>query len=756
MRIGALVGVIGMLLPALAWGADGDIDKGAGRDSGQAAEAHVAATPVGPRAARADAGAGTAPALVMPGPRLTGYPATRRDPLVETVFGQQLADPFRWLEADVRRSPDVAAWVAGQNAVTSAYLAQLPGREAMAGRIRALYDYERFSLPRKAGKRYFYLHNSGLQNQSTLMVREGLQGAGRVLLDPNAWSEGGKLALDAWVPSRMGRWLAYTVQEGGSDWRTIRVVDVHGGKVLDDTLRWANDTQIGWVGDEGFFYSRFPAPQPGEEYQAPAFDKSIWFHRVGTPQSADELVFATPDHREWGHKAAVTSDGRWAVITSEASTLPRRAVHVIDLAHRPRGAGWIAAALVPEIKWDWKLVDGAGDSLWFITNDGAPNYRLVRLDLGPAPRVAVVVPERGDTLDSGRIVGDRMILSYLHQGQAVAVVTDLKGKPASAITINAIGSASGFGGRPGDPETFYQFSSFNQPPAVYRMDMRNGQVTPFAVPKLAFDPADYDVDLRTYASRDGTQVPIYIVRKRAVAAANRAVPTLLYGYGGFDIAMTPTFSPVRMAWLEAGGAFALAQVRGGGEFGRAWYDAGRLDRKQNSFDDFIAAGEFLIREGITPRGGLAVQGGSNGGMMVGAVVNQRPDLFAAANPDVGVMDMLRFDRFTQGRFWTEDYGSPAKPEEWKVLRAYSPYHNVHAAQYPAILVTTADTDDRVVPAHSFKYVAALQAGDTGDRPHLLRVESDAGHGSGKPVDKVIATGADVLSFLAYWTGLTLK
>ncbi|MDF8335250.1 prolyl oligopeptidase family serine peptidase [Novosphingobium cyanobacteriorum] len=698
---------------------------------------------------------GAAAKLVLPSVSIQGYPATRREGLVERLFGQDVADPYRWLEGDVRKSPEVAQWVAGQNAVTRSYLAQLPGRDALASRIRSLFDYERFSLPRKAGKSYFYLHNTGLQNQSTLMVRDGLKGEGRVLLDPNAWQQDGKLALDAWTPSRGGRWLAYTVQQGGSDWRTIRVVDVKTGRVLDDTLRWANDTLIGWVGDEGFLYSRYPAPKAGEEYLAPAFGKAVWYHRLGTPQDADRLVYATPDRPELGHKAMVTSDGRWAVITSEDSTLPRRAVHLVDLAMAEKTGDWQVRPLVPDIRYDWKLVDGLGDRLWFITNDGAPNYRLVRLDLGPDPRVQVVIPEGVNSLEGGRMVGDRLVLSYIQNGQAVAVVTDMKGKPATAITINGIGSASGFGGRAGDPETFYQFSSFNQPPTVFRMDMRTGQVSTFAQPKLGFDPADYEVEQRTYPSKDGTQVPLYIVRKRSLAQAGKAAPTLLYGYGGFDIAMTPSFSPVRMAWLEAGGVFALAQIRGGGEFGRAWYDAGRLEKKQNSFDDFIAAGEFLIKEGITPKGGLAVQGGSNGGMMVGAVVNQRPDLFAAANPDVGVMDMLRFDRFTQGRFWTQDYGSPAKEADWKVLRAYSPYHNIAKAQYPAILVTTADTDDRVVPAHSFKYVAALQAGETGDRPHLLRVESDAGHGSGKPVDKTIAGGADVLSFLAYWTGLKL-
>lgn len=708
------------------------------------------------------------------------YPLTRRDPLVERRFGEDLPDPYRWLEADVRVSPEVAAWVQQQNGASRDYLAQLPGRDALLGRIRALFDYERFSLPRKAGKRYFYLRNSGLQNLAVLHVREGLVGRPRVLIDPNTWRAastqtgaehaplGGMRALDAWVPSPRGRMLAYTEQVDGSDWRTVRVLDVATGKALDDRLEWANDTTIGWVGDSGFLYARYPAPLPGEAYQAPAYDKAVWYHRVGTPQSADVLVFSTPDQRDWNHRVAVSSDGRWAVITSSASTLPRRTVRVIALSHADQphaatgpGQNWQALPVVPAMTCDWKFVEGIGNRLWFLTNEGALHYRLVRLDLGSKVPGGFtwteVIGQREETLDAGRIVGDRLILSYLHRGASIAVVTDLRGRPQRALTISGIGSASGFGGRPGDPETFYQFSSFNQPPAIYRLDLGTGEATPFAVPSVSFKPDDYVVEQRQFVSKDGTKVPMYIVRSRALVEHGRAAPTLLYGYGGFDVALTPGYSPVRMAWLRAGGVFALANIRGGGELGPTWYDAGRLGKKQNSFDDFIAAGEYLLREGITAPGGLAIQGGSNGGMVVGAVINQRPDLFAAANPDVGVMDMLRFDRFTTGRFWVDDYGSPAREADWRVLRAYSPYHNIPArGDYPAILVTTADTDDRVVPAHSFKYVAALQAAALGNRPHLLRVEAQAGHGSGKPVDKVIASGADVLAFLAKWTGLAIE
>jgi prolyl oligopeptidase len=705
---------------------------------------------IGVATARTPAHAADPPAFAWPALR---YPVARRDGIADVMFGEVVADPWRWLEGDLHTDHAVADWVARENALSRGYLDALPGRDRFARALRALYDFERYSLPKKAGHRYFFLRNSGLLNQSVLTVRDGLNGTDRVLVDPNR-GDRGDYALDIWAPSHSGRYLAYGEQRGGSDWRTIRVIDVGTGAMLDDRLDWANDTLVGWVGDGGFFYSRYPAPRAGDGAQAPLHDKALWFHRIGTAQDADVLVYATPDHPAWGHKAQVTSDGHWAVIMTQAGTGPSRAVHLIDLATARRTGRWTVLPLVERIDHDWKLVDGVGNRLWFVTNQGAANYRLVRIDPGSRAQARVLIGEQHGLLEAGRIVGDRLILSYLDAGQRQAVVTDLQGRPAHAITISADGAASGFNGQPGDPETFYQFSSYNQPPSIYRMDLRSGRVTPFAQAALPFDPADYVIENRRYPSRDGTLVPITIVRKRALAVSGAAAPTLLYGYGGFDIALNPAYSPWRMAWLEAGGVFAVAAVRGGGELGPAWYEAGRGLHKQNSFDDFIAAGDWLIASGIARPGSLAAQGGSNGGMMVAAVINQRPDLFVAANPDVGVMDMLRFDRFTQGRAWIDDYGDPARAADWHTLRAYSPYHNIRdGARYPAILVTTGDSDDRVVPAHSFKYVAALQAGAIGERPHLLRVESDAGHGTGKPVDKQIAGGADVLAFLAAWTGL---
>ncbi len=682
------------------------------------------------------------------------YPETRRDSLVEEIFGEQIADPYRWLEQDVRSSAEVADWVASQNEFTQAYLAGLPQREWFQRKIGALYDYERFGIPVKAGKRYFYTRNSGLQNQSPLYVRAGLEGEPRLLLDPNEWAGDGATALSGWKASPDGSSLLYSVQDGGTDWRILRVLDVDSGKRLDDEVRWAKFTALAWIGEEGFLYSRFPEPEQGQDFQAQNFNHAVYFHRIGTPQSADELVFATPEFPARSHVAEVSHDGRWAVITSSTGTDARHEINVIDLAARG-DKGWAAWKLIDGFDHAWNLVDAIGSRLWFVTNQGAPRYRVVAIDLdAAAPDWSVVVPEVDEPLDGATIVGDKLVLSYLKNAASFAEIRELDGSLAKTIGLTGLGTASGFTGQPGDPETFYAYTSFNQPGAIYRLNLDTDESTVFAKPVVAFDPAAYAVEQRFYASKDGTRIPLFIVRSKAIADAGKAAPTLLYGYGGFDVSLTPGFSASRMAWLEAGGAFALANIRGGGEYGKEWHDAGRRANKQNVFDDFIAAGEFLIDQGITPADGLAIQGGSNGGLLVGAVANQRPDLFAAGNASVGVMDMLRFDRWTAGRYWVDDYGHPDREEDFKILRAYSPYHNIRrGTDYPALIVSTADTDDRVVPGHSFKYVAALQEAGLGARPQLIRIETRAGHGSGKPTDKAIEEAADILTFLAYWTGL---
>ncbi|MEK6540670.1 MAG: prolyl oligopeptidase family serine peptidase [Pseudomonadota bacterium] len=678
---------------------------------------------------------------------------TRRVDVVDPQFGVDVADPYRWLENDVRTDSDVAAWVAAQNAATGAYLATLPGRSALAARMTALYRYDRIGLPTRAGNRYFYTRNNGQQNQSLLFVRDGLAGEGRALIDPNGWAADGATALAEWEPDPQGVRLLYAVQDGGTDWRIVRVMDVASGQMLDDELRWVKFSGFSWTADgSGFYYSRFPAPATGATFQSLNTDQAVWFHRIGSAQSEDALVYATPDHATWNHIAEVTDDGRYLLVTSSEGTDDRHEIHLIDL-RRPNA---VPITIVAGLENKWELVGNDGSRLFFLTDKGAPRGRIMALDAVRRIAPVAIVAEREATLQSAQRVGGRIILSYLGDASSQAELVDLRGRPVSRLTLGTIGTASGFDGDAGNSETFYAFTSYATPTTIYRLDTASGQSSVFARPEVAFDPADYSVEQRFYTSRDGTRVPMFIVMKHGVDRSSGS-PTLLYGYGGFALAQTPSFSPARMAWLDAGGVFVVANLRGGSEYGAAWHDAGRLLNKQNVFDDFIAAGEYLIAQGITGRGQLAVEGGSNGGLLVGAVVNQRPDLFAAALPRVGVMDMLRFDRFTAGRYWVDDYGHPDREADFRNLYAYSPYHNIASGRdYPAIMVTTADTDDRVVPGHSFKYAAALQAAAIGARPHLIRIETRAGHGSGKPVDKIIAEYADIYAFVARWTGLDVE
>jgi prolyl oligopeptidase len=716
-----------------------------------ASTAALTMTPV--VAAADDAAVSVAGPVDAPAPRMA-YPVTDKLDLVDPQFGVAVADPFRWLEDDVRVNPKVADWVARQNAVTDAYLDQLPARDAFAKRMTQLFDYERFGTPRKAGNRYFYTRNDGLQPQSVLYVRDGLEGKGRALIDPNTWAKDGATALGEWEPSPDGTRLLYSVQDGGTDWRIVRVLDVATGKDVSDEVRWVKFSNLAWAKDgSGFFYSRFPEPAEGAKFQSLNKDHTVYFHRLGTAQSADRLIHATPDRPALSHSAEVTDDGKWLLITSSEGTDDRYGLTLYPLAGGEVGK---PISVVSDFAHNWEYVANNGTQFTLLTNQGAPRQRLVRLDVKRRIGPVELVAESSGTLVGASAVGDRIILSYLGDAKSDARMVTMDGKPAATITLGSIGTASGFGGKPGDPETFYAFSSFARPTTIYRLDTATGKSTVFAAPELTFNPDDFTVEQHFYTSKDGTRVPMFVIAKKGTDRSGGA-PTLLYGYGGFNISMTPGFSPTRLAWVDKGGVLAIANLRGGGEYGKEWHDAGRLQNKQNVFDDFIAAGEYLIAKGITKKDGLAIEGRSNGGLLVGAVVNQRPDLFAAALPGVGVMDMLRFDRFTAGRYWVDDYGYPNRQEDFRKLLSYSPYHNIRDGKdYPAILVTTADTDDRVVPGHSFKYAAALQAAQIGDRPHLIRIETRAGHGSGKPTDKVIAEFADMYAFIAKHTGLTPK
>jgi prolyl oligopeptidase len=678
------------------------------------------------------------------------YPLTRRMDLVEPQFGVNVADAYRWLENDVRNDPEVRAWVTAQNQVTDAFLETLPLRAQFKARMTELYDYERFGIPEKKGGRYFYTRNDGLQNQSVLFVRDSVDGEGRMLIDPNTWSKDGATALAEWVPSEDGKHLLYSIQDGGTDWRTVRVLDVATAQPVADEVKWVKFSNLDWAKDgSGFYYSRFPEPKEGQTFQQLNENQSIYFHKLGTPQAADRLIFSTPAKPELNNTGEVSDDGKWLIATSSSGTDARYEISLVDLTKRnakPR-------VIVPGFDYDYRYVGNRGSIFTFVTNQDAPRLKVVTLDVSKAnPKPVTIIAEDQATLDGASMVGGKLIASYLVDAKTEVRVHDLGGKLLSKVALPGIGTASGFDGELGDKETFFSFTSYNRPTTIYRYDVASGQASAWAAPKLKFNPEDYSVEQRFYASKDGTRIPMFVVRKKGTTGP---APTILYGYGGFDVSMTPAYSPTKLAWMEAGGAFVVANLRGGGEYGKAWHDAGRLQNKQNVFDDFIAAGEYLKSSGITGKDQLAIEGGSNGGLLVGAVVNQRPDLFAAAHPAVGVMDMLRFDKFTAGRYWVDDYGYPNKEADFRTLWKYSPYHNIKGGRdYPAVLVTTADTDDRVVPGHSFKYIAALQAAEgVGSEPHLIRIETRAGHGSGKPTTKIIEEAADVYAFLGRFTGL---
>ena len=702
-------------------------------------------------AAPAEAGMPQAATTETAPMKTIAYPTTQRQDVTYEVGSLSVEDPYRWLENDVREDPAVAAWVEAQNEVTFDYLERLPGKAWFEQRMTQLYDYERIGTPVRRENRYFYSKNDGLQPQSVLYVRDGLNGSERVLIDPNLWSEDGATALAGSSASEDGSMLAYMVQDGGSDWMTIRVIDVNSGEVLDDTIEWVKFSGLSWAKDgSGFYYSRFPAAEDAGKFTGLNTDQTIYFHEIGTPQSEDVAIYARPDNPELNNTASVSDDGDWLIVTSSSGTDEAYEISLIDISGATPGEPRV---IVPGFEYDYSYVGNDGDTFYFRTNEDAPRLKLVALDLSGDKVVSRdVIPQSDATLDGVTLVGGRLVAGYLRDAQAEIRVFEKDGSPVRTVDLPGIGSANGFGGDPDNSETFYSYSSFATPTTVYRYDVATGENEVWAAPEVAFDPADYTTEQVFYTSKDGTRVPMFITRKKGTRGP---VPTLLYGYGGFNISVTPGFNPVRLAWLDAGGAYAVANIRGGGEYGKAWHDAGRLMNKQNVFDDFAAAGEWLKANGVTTQGGLAIEGRSNGGLLVGASINQRPDLFDAGHAAVGVMDMLRFDRFTAGRYWVDDYNRPQQEADARYNLTFSPYHNVRAeVDYPAVLVTTADTDDRVVPGHSFKYAAMLQEkAGPGDEPLLIRIETRAGHGAGKPTDKIIEEASDVAAFLAYHTGL---
>lgn len=682
------------------------------------------------------------------------YPLTQTVNQTDTFFGVTVTDSYRWLEDDVRVSSAVADWVDAENAVTFSYLDTLKDRDLIKQRLTRLWDYEKFTLPTKRGGKYFYRRNDGLQNQAVLFVQNTLDAEPRVLLDPNLWSDDGATALSEVVPSPDGKYLMYSIQDGGTDWRIVKVLNVETGETLNDTLQWVKFSDLSWKPDSsGFYYSRFPEPASGAEFQSLNYNQTLHFHQLGESQDQDTLVYARPTQPEVMISGTVTAD-RFLMIYMSVGTDAAYEIAVQDL----QDATAQPVMLIEGFKDEYYFIGAEDRVLYAATNNNATRKRIVAIDLdNPAENNwREVVPQSTSVLTGASMVGGKLITGYMEDVKTVVLVYATDGSSFEELHLPGIGTASGFDGKPDDNETFYSYSSFNSASTIYRYDIASGTSEIFKSPTLPFDPSSYVVKQVFYPSKDGTSIPMFITYREDLNLDNGA-PTLLYGYGGFDISMTPEFSIANFAWMDMGGVYAVANLRGGGEYGKAWHDAGRLLEKQNVFDDFIAAGEYLIAEGYTTTAQLAIHGRSNGGLLVGTVVNQRPDLFAAALPGVGVMDMLRFDKFTAGRYWTDDYGKPSEIEaDFLNNYAYSPYHNITSGvNYPAILATTADTDDRVVPGHSFKYMAALQAASTGSAPKLIRIETRAGHGSGIPTEKRIAELADLWAFIAHHTGLKL-
>ncbi|MFO0930215.1 MAG: prolyl oligopeptidase family serine peptidase [Gemmataceae bacterium] len=681
------------------------------------------------------------------------YPPTRQAPVTDEFHGTQVTDPYRWLEDDVRKSKDVAAWVEAQNKVTFGFLEKIPVRKALQKRITELWDYERFSAPFKTGGRYFYFRNDGLQNQAVLYTTgDRLDGEPRVLLDPNKLSGDGTVALTSVEVSPNGRLLAYGLAEAGSDWQTWRIMDVDTGKTREEDLKWIKFSSAAWTRDsKGFFYSRFDEPT-GSKFTSLNLNQKVYYHRVGTSQADDVLVYRRPDHPEWGFSTAVSEDGRYLILTVWKGTDHRYRITYRDL-DEPYG---LPVDLIDDFNNEYTFLDNDGPIFYFKTDLNAPLGRVIAIDVRKPDRKhwKEVLPQAKEQLAGVSVVGNLLVCTYLKDARSVVKMYTLAGTHVRDVQLPGIGTASGFGGKRSDTETFYTFSSFATPPSIYRYDLATGISRQFRTSKVKFNPDDYVVEQVFFQSKDGTRVPMFITRRKDIKL-DGTNPTILYGYGGFNISLTPNFAISRIAWLELGGIYAQVNLRGGGEYGKEWHQAGTRLRKQNVFNDFIAAAEYLVEHKYTAREKLAIKGGSNGGLLVGACLTQRPDLFGACLPAVGVMDMLRFHKFTAGRYWVDDYGTPDNPEEFKALRAYSPYHNLKkGVKYPATLVTTADTDDRVVPGHSFKFAALLQHCQAGSAPVLIRIETKAGHGAGKPTAKLIEELADEYAFLVKTLNVT--
>jgi len=684
------------------------------------------------------------------------YPDTRRDTVVDDHFGTTIADPYRWLEDD--NSPETEAWVRAQNQITFAYLESLPFRERIFARLKELWTYERYGLPTREGPWFVFSRISGQPDEKQPIVYRATSVnappvRANVLIDPHAFDKDGTTAVSGMGFTRDGKYVAYGLSVGGSDWIEWRVRDVATATDLPDVVKWSKFSGAAWLGTEGFFYSRYAEPAPGDELAGVNQNQKLYFHKLGTPQSADTLIYERPDEADWIFNADVTEDGRYLLLYQFEGTEPKNRIFVRDLSQpdatfRP---------LVDAFDAEYSVAGNDGATFYVRTNNGAPRSRLVAIDLAtPAPaawKTLIPEPEGRDVLANVSMVGDRFLAVFRTHAQERARVFRRDGSLEREVPLPGIGAIGGFSGKRADREAYFAFTSFLYPTTIFRYDLATGAASVFKRPETAFTADGFETKQVFYKSKDGTDVPMFLTYRKGLTL-DGANPTYLYGYGGFDISMTPGYSAGIAGWLEMGGVYAVANIRGGGEYGRTWHDGGRLKSKQNVFDDFIAAAEYLIREKYTSAPKLAIGGGSNGGLLVGAVMTQRPDLFAAALPAVGVLDMLRFHKFTIGAAWMSDYGNPGVKEDFDVLIKYSPLHNIRpGTHYPATLITTGDHDDRVVPAHSFKFAAALQAAQGGPKPILISIETSGGHGAGKPIDKVIRERADQWAFLAATLGI---
>ncbi len=673
------------------------------------------------------------------------YPESPRVEQVDEYHGVKVADPYRWLEdLDSQQTRD---WVAAQNRVTSAYLAAIPEREPIRKRLTELWNYERYAVPIQQGGRYFFTRNDGLQNQNVLYRLDTLGGQPREVLDPNTLSQDGTIAMTGWSVSEDGKLLAYGLSSGGSDWQEWRVRDVETGRDLPDVLKWVKFSLAAWTHDnKGFFYSRYDEPREGRPLEEANFYQKLYYHRIGTPQSDDELVYQRPDRKEMGFIAAVTEDGRYLIIQAWKGTETENAIFYKDLQQ----PGSKVVELLDRFDAAYSFINNDGPVFWVQTDLGAPRGRVMAIDLRDPAREKwrELIPQGTETLQGVTCLNDTFMALYLKDAHSQVRQFDLTGRPLREVELPGLGSAEGFTGRRRDRETFYSFSSFTAPGTIYRYDLESARSTVFRRPEIkGFDASQYETKQVFFPSKDGTRIPMFLTYKKGLKL-DGSNPTYLYGYGGFNVSVVPAFSTAHLVWMERGGVYAVANLRGGGEYGEEWHQAGMKLKKQNVFDDFIAASEWLIANGYTSRRKLAIAGYSNGGLLTAACMVQRPDLYGAVIVGVGVLDMLRFNKFTIGWGWTSDYGSPESPEEFKALYAYSPYHNLKpGTAYPPTLITTADHDDRVVPAHSFKFAAAIQRDNGGPNPTLIRIETRAGHGGGKPTSKKIDEAADEVSFL---------